>query len=73
MLENIGNGSYTTNLDLTTLATPDGRAFLEMKAGPAGKQLSDEYASILRDTGVTGFPYVVARRTGSVGAAESPV
>jgi cytochrome c2 len=73
LLENIGNGSYTTNLDLTTLATPDGRAFLEMKAGPAGKQLSDEYASILRDTGVTGFPYVVARRTGTVGAAESPV
>ncbi len=73
LLENIGNGSYTTNLDLTTLATPDGRAFLEMKAGPAGKQLSDEYASILRDTGVTGFPYVVARRTGKVGAADSPV
>ncbi|MCA1603945.1 MAG: hypothetical protein LC775_00320, partial [Acidobacteria bacterium] len=73
LLENIGNGSYTTNLDLTILATPDGRAFLEMKAGPAGKQLSDEYASILRDTGVTGFPYVVARRTGRVGAAESPV
>jgi cytochrome c2 len=73
LLENIGNGSYTTNLDLTTLATPDGRAFLEMKAGPAGKQLSDEYASILRDTGVTGFPYVVARRTGKVGAPESPV
>jgi mono/diheme cytochrome c family protein len=73
LLENIGNGSYTTNLDLTTLATPDGRAFLEMKAGPAGRQLSDEYASILRDTGVTGFPYVVALRTGKVGAAESPV
>ena len=73
LLENIGNGSYTTNLDLTTLATPEGRAFLEMKAGPAGKQLSDEYASILRETGVTGFPYVVARRTGKVGAPESPV
>ncbi len=73
LLENIGNGSYTTNLDLTTLATPAGRAFLEMKAGPAGEQLSDEYASILRDTGVTGFPYVVARRTGKVGVAESPV
>jgi len=73
LLENIGNGSYTTNLDLTTLAAPEGRAFLDMKAGPAGKQLSDEYASILRDTGVTGFPYVIARRTGKVGAAESPV
>lgn len=66
-LEDIGNGSYTTNLDPTTLVTPDGRRLLAMMAGPAGTQLADDYASILRDTQVTGDPYVQARPTGHVG------
>ncbi|MBA3772158.1 MAG: hypothetical protein H0X13_06660 [Ramlibacter sp.] len=73
LLDDISNASYTTNLDPTTLVTPEGRRFLEMKAGPAGRQLANEYAQILRETGVTGFPYVQAAMTGKVGDPASPV
>ena len=73
LLHDISNASYTTNLDPTTLVTPEGRRFLEMKAGPAGKQMADDYARILRDTGVTGFPFVKADVVGKVGDPSSPV
>ena len=72
-LDDISNSSYTTNLDPTTLLTPEGRQFLEIKAGPAGKQLANEYAKILQDTGVTGFPFVKAQMTGKVGDPASIV
>jgi hypothetical protein len=72
-LDDISNSSYTTNLDPTTLVTPEGRQLLEMKAGPAGRQLADEYARILRETGVTNFPYVKAEMTGRVGVPASIV
>lgn len=73
ILDNIGNASYTTNLDPTTLVTPEGREFLKMMAGPAGAQMADEYAKILQATGVTGYPFVKANMTGKVGDAASPV
>ena len=73
ILDDISNASYTTNLDPTTLLTPEGRKFLEMKAGPAGKQMAQDYAKILEDTGVTGFPYVKAELTGKVGDPATPV
>jgi len=73
LLDDISNASYTTNLDPTTLLTPEGRQFLEMKAGPAGRQLAEEYEKILRDTGVSGFPFVQATLTGKVGEPASPV
>ncbi|MGH9942475.1 MAG: hypothetical protein ACRD9R_08990 [Pyrinomonadaceae bacterium] len=72
-LDDISNGSYTTNLDPTTLLTPEGRQFLEMKAGPAGKQMADEYEKILRETSVTGYPFVKAGMTGKVGDPASIV
>jgi cytochrome c2 len=72
-LDDIGNSSYTTNLDPTTLLTPEGRQFLEMKAGPAAKQLLSEYEKILKETGVTGHPFVKAEMTGKVGDPASIV
>lgn len=72
-LVDISNGSYTTNLDPTTLVTPEGRAFLKKKAGAAGEQLANDYAKVLADTGVTGFPYVDAKLVGNVGDPASPV
>ncbi|MDQ3623618.1 MAG: hypothetical protein M3463_14205 [Verrucomicrobiota bacterium] len=53
-LDDISNGSYTTNLDPTTLVTPEGRAFLKIKAGATGLKLADNYEKILKETGVTG-------------------
>jgi cytochrome c2 len=72
-LDDISNSSYTTNLDPTTLLTPEGRQFLEMKAGPAGKQMVSEYEKILRETGVTNYPFVKAEMVGNVGNPASIV
>jgi len=72
-LDDISNGSYTTNLDPTTLLTPEGRQFLEMKAGPAGKQMASEYEKILKETNVTGYPFVKAEMVGKVGDPASIV
>jgi hypothetical protein len=44
-----------------------------MKAGPAGKQMVSEYEKILKDTGVTNYPFVKAELVGSVGNPASIV
>lgn len=72
-LEDISNASYTTNLDPTTLFSPEGRQFLKMKAGDLGVELADNYEKILKDTGVTGYPYVKAVKTGKVDDPSSPI
>lgn len=59
-LEGISNASYTTNLDLTTLATPQGRELLMLLAGKKGEELHANYVQILKETGVTGYPFVKA-------------
>ncbi|MBA3685376.1 MAG: hypothetical protein H0W72_09060 [Planctomycetes bacterium] len=73
ILENIGNASYTSNLDPTTLVTPEGRAFLEMMGGAAGVELAAGYAKILAETKVTGHPFVTASSGHPVGDVASPV
>lgn len=40
-LLDISNGSFTTNLDPTTLVTPEGRAFLKARAGALGEELAN--------------------------------
>ena len=67
ILDDIGNSSYTSNLDPTTLVTPEGRAFLKIKAGPLGEELADNYEKILKETGVTGYPFVKAKMQGKPG------
>ncbi len=66
-LDDISNGSYTSNLDPTTLVTPEGRAFLKIKAGAAGEKLANEYEKILKATSVTGYPFVKAKMQGKPG------
>jgi len=66
-LDDISNGSHTSNLAPTTLVTPEGRAFLKIKAGAAGEKLADEYEKILKATGVTGYPFVKAEMQGKPG------
>lgn len=72
-LGDIANGSYTTNLDLTTLVTPEGRRMLNIKAGKAGDELAENYLAILKNTGVTGYPFVKAAITGNAGEEATPV
>jgi hypothetical protein len=67
LFTNISNSSYTTNLDLSTLATPQGLEFLKGLGGPAGEQIHKEYKQILKETGVTGYPFVQAKMAGKPG------
>ncbi len=66
-LDDISNGSYTTNLDPTMLVTPEGRQFLKIKAGALGEELANNYAKILEETGVKGHPFVQAAMHGKPG------
>lgn len=52
------NTVYTGLLDPTNLTTAGGRAFLNKLGGAAGTEIADDYALILAQTGVTGFPFV---------------
>ncbi len=73
LFTNISNSSYTTNLDLTTLATTEGLEFLKGLGGPAGEQIHKEYKQILEETGVTGYPFVQAKMTGKPGELNTIV
>ncbi len=73
LFHNISNSSYTTNLDLTTLATPEGLEFLKGLGGPAGEQIHKEYKEILKETGVTGYPFVQAKMQGKPGELNNIV
>jgi mono/diheme cytochrome c family protein len=73
LFHNISNSSYSTNLDLTTLATPEGLEFLKGLGGPAGEQIHKEYKQILKETGVTGYPFVQAKMQGKPGELNNIV
>lgn len=72
-LDNFSNLVYTGLLDPTRLLTTDGRAFLAKLGGPAGEEIANDYAAILADTGVTGFPFVDALQHPKVGTEEAPL
>jgi len=71
-LEGISNASYTTNLDMTTLATPEGRELLVTLAGKNGAEMHDNYVRILEETGVTGYPFVKATAGHKAGHRDTP-
>ncbi|HXG86883.1 MAG TPA: hypothetical protein VNJ02_01000 [Vicinamibacterales bacterium] len=57
-LDNFSNLVYTALLDPTNLTTPGGTAFLRTLGGDAaGQEIVDDYVKVLRDTGVTGYPF----------------
>ena len=59
-LENFNNTVYTVLFDLTNLTTPGGRTLLHTLGGAAGDEIVDDYVKILKDTKVTGYPFVKA-------------
>lgn len=69
----ISNSSYTMNLDMTNLATPEGREFLRQRGGPAGIQIHNEYKQILAETGVKDYPYLDVKMVGKPGEAANLV
>lgn len=69
----ISNASFTTNLDLSTLSTEEGRQFLAKVVGENGQEMHENYGRILKETGVTGYPFVNADDGYEVGHRDTPV
>lgn len=72
-LDNFNNLVYTALFDQTGITTPAGRAFAKKLAGAAGEEVVDDYIKILKETGVTGYPYVKAAAHPQPGSEEAPV
>jgi cytochrome c2 len=72
-LDNFSNLVYTSLLDLTTLTTPGGRAFLHKLGGAAGDEIADGYLKVLAATGVKGYPFVKASPHPNPGSEDAPV
>lgn len=72
-LEDFNNLVYTGLFDPTNLTTPGGRAFLHKLGGAAGDEIADDYAKILDDTGVKGFPFVRAAAHPQPGSLAAPL
>lgn len=72
-VDDFSNLVFTTLFDQTMLTTPGGRAFVQKLAGPAGDEMIDDYVKILRDTGVTGYPFVRATPGGKPGELATPI
>jgi len=71
-LDNFSNLVFTVLFDQTTITTPGGRALLNKLGGPAGNEIVDDYIKILKDTKVTGYPYVQAAPHPDPGSEEAP-
>jgi hypothetical protein len=61
------------NLDMTGMATPEGKEFLRLRGGVVGLEMFKEYMEILMKTGVTGYPYVKAKLVGPAGDPHTPI
>ena len=72
-IDDFSNLVYTALFDPTMLTTPGGRAFMHKLGGPAGDEMVASYVKILSDTGVTGYPYVQATKTGKPGELATPI
>ncbi len=72
VLDHIANGSYTVNLDLTTIATHSGLRGLTKSNPKSGAELWNNYRFILQQTGVTNYPFVRAHPNGKPGQNLSP-
>ncbi len=71
--EDITNGSYTMNLDMTGVATPQGREFLQKRGGMVGLEIFNEYQKILSQAGVTSYPFADSKVVSEGGVPHTPV
>jgi cytochrome c2 len=72
-LDNFNNLVFTALFDQTNLTTPGGRAFAKKLAGAAGEEVVDDYIKILKETGVTNYPYVKANEHPQPGSEDAPL
>ncbi len=73
VLDDFSNTAYTILFDPTTLTTAAGHKFLQGMAGGDGLKLANTYEKILKETGVTGYPFINAATGLKPGEARSPV
>lgn len=72
-LDNFNNVVYTALFDQTNLTTPGGRAFAKKLGGAAGEEIVDDYIKILKETNVTGYPFVKANQHPQPGSEDAPL
>ncbi|MGI8966834.1 MAG: hypothetical protein ACR2H1_12215 [Limisphaerales bacterium] len=63
ILDNIGNSSYTSNLDPTTLVTPEGRAFLKNQSRAARRGVHSNSWSLYSGSKATNGGSIVVTNT----------
>lgn len=68
-LDDFNNLVYTVALDPTSLLTDEGRAFLNVLAGPVGDEIADDYQQVLEDTGVIDSGMAISDQLPLVNAA----
>lgn len=71
--DNFSNLVFTGLFDMTGITTPSGRAFMNKLGGPAGDEIVEDYIKILRETGVTGYPFVRASAHPQPGSLMAPL
>ncbi len=72
-VDNFSNLVYTALFDQTTITTPGGRALMKKLGGAAGEEIVDDYIKILKETGVTGYPFVRAAAHPQPGSEDAPL
>ncbi len=72
-IDDFSNLVFTSLFDQTMLTTPGGRAFVHTLAGASGDEMIANYVQILRETGVTGYPYVRTQASGKPGELATPI
>lgn len=71
-LDDYSNLVYTVLLDLRTITTPGGRAFLRELGGAAGIEIVFDYLAVLAATGVDPRPAIEIATTGTPGTERTP-
>ena len=71
-IDDFSNLVFTSLFDQTMVTTPGGRQFIHKLAGAAGDEMIDDYVKILRETGVTSYPFVRSTGGGEVGSLATP-
>ncbi len=68
--DQFANTVFTVLLDPTNLVSEGGRAFLHAAAGAEGDKLANDYAEVLKETGVTNYPYIQVASRGAPGTED---
>ena len=72
-IDDFSNLVFSGLFDQTMLTTPGGHAFIHGLAGAAGDEMLANYAQILKETGVTGYPFVRGTAGGKPGTLPTPL